>query len=91
MSPEMLTLVAVVLAYDIALETCDLLSSTVEMEEVPVPRAICRRSLGLSLNDRSWTRLEKDMIAEVRGNEYSSSSKTAERLEVWREETKSRW
>ena len=62
----MLTLVAVVLAYDIALETCDRLSSTVEIEE-EVPRAICRRSLGLSLKDRSWTRLEKDMIAAVEG------------------------
>ena len=57
----MLTLVAVVLAYDMALETCDLLSSTVEMEEEG-PRAICRRSLGLSLKDRSWTRLEKDIM-----------------------------
>ena len=60
MSPEMLTLVAVVLAYDIALETWDLRSSIVEAEEVP--RAICLRSLGLSLKDRSCTRLEKDMF-----------------------------
>lgn len=56
----MLTLVAVVLAYDIALETWDLRSSIVEAEEVP--RAICRRSLGLSLKDKSCTRLEKDML-----------------------------
>jgi hypothetical protein len=56
MSPEMLTLVAAVLAYDIALETCDLLSSTVEAEEVA-------RAFGLSLNERSWTRLEKDIAA----------------------------
>jgi len=35
MSPEMLTLVAAVLAYDLALETCDLLSSMVEVEEFP--------------------------------------------------------
>jgi hypothetical protein len=66
MSPEILTLVAVVLAYDIALETCDLLSSTVEVEEeAAVPRVICRRSLGLSLKDKSWTKLEKDMIVAV--------------------------
>ena len=63
----MLTLVAVVLAYDMALETCDFLSSTVEMEE-EVPRTVCRRSFGLSLKDRSWTRLEKDMIPAVKGN-----------------------
>jgi hypothetical protein len=48
----MLTLVAEVLAYDIALETCDRLSSTVDIEE-EVPRAVCRRSLGLSLKDKS--------------------------------------
>ena len=62
----MLTLVAVVLAYDMALETCDLFSSAVKMEE-EVSRATCRRSLGLSLKDRSCTRLENDMIAAVEG------------------------
>ena len=51
----MLTLVAAVLAYDIALETCDLLSSIVEAEDVP-------RTFWLSLKERSWTRLEKDMV-----------------------------
>jgi hypothetical protein len=61
----MLTLVAAVLAYDIALETCDFLSSTVEAEEVP--RATCCRSAGLSLKEISWTRLEKDMIAVATG------------------------
>lgn len=59
MSPEMLTLVAAVLAYDIARDTCDFLSSAVEAEEVT--RA-ARRSPLASLKDRSWTRLEKDMI-----------------------------
>lgn len=52
----MLTLVAVVLAYDLARETCDLLSSMVEVEDAP--RAICLLcSLavegGVSLNERS--------------------------------------
>jgi hypothetical protein len=51
----MLTLVAAVLAYDIALETCDLLSSMVDAEDVP-------RAFWLSLKERSWTRLEKDMV-----------------------------
>jgi hypothetical protein len=50
MSPEMLTLVAAVLAYDIALETCDFLSSIVEVEEVTRP---ARRSSLASLKDRS--------------------------------------
>ena len=62
MSPEMLTLVAEVLAYDIALEICDLRSSMVDTDEVPL--ATCLRSLaaGLSLKERSWTRLEKDIV-----------------------------
>jgi hypothetical protein len=45
MSPDMLTLVAAVLAYDFALESCD-------------PRSV---RLLLSLNVRSETREEKDM------------------------------
>jgi hypothetical protein len=62
----MLTLVAVVLAYDMALETCDLRSSMVEEVERG-PRAAGRRSELASLKDKSWTRLEKDMIrAEMR-------------------------
>jgi len=64
MSPEMLTLVAEVLAYDLALETVERRSSRVEVEEVA--RAACRRNslalLGVSLNERSCTREEKDMI-----------------------------
>jgi hypothetical protein len=51
MSPEMLTLVALVLAYDIALETCDLRSSMVEEVERG-PRAGRLSSLA-SLKDRS--------------------------------------
>jgi hypothetical protein len=47
MSPDMLTLVAAVLAYDLALESCD-------------PRSV--RLLLLSLKVRSETREEKDMI-----------------------------
>ena len=75
----MLTLVAVVLAYDIARETCDFLSSAVEVEdEVPVPRAFCPRSLGLSLKDRSCTRLEKDMIAKI----WSYRKKTKSTAEI---------
>jgi hypothetical protein len=71
MSPEMLTLVAEVLAYDIARDTCDLLSSTVETEEVALPAG--RRSLGVSLKERSWTRLEKDMVAKF-GMELTAGS-----------------
>lgn len=52
----MLTLVAAVLAYDMARERCDFLSSIVEDEAVP-------RGFWLSLKERSWTRLENDMIA----------------------------
>jgi hypothetical protein len=47
----MLTLVAAVLAYDMALDTCDLRSSTVEVDEDPL--GISRRSEALSLKDRS--------------------------------------
>ena len=49
----MLTLVADVLAYDIALDICDLRSSVVDIEEDP--RAICLLSLaaGLSRKERS--------------------------------------
>jgi len=56
----MLTLVAVVLAYDLALDICDLLSSIVEVEAAP--RVACLRSLALSLKDKSCTRLEKDIL-----------------------------
>jgi hypothetical protein len=63
MSPEMLTLVAAVLAYDIARDTCDFLSSVVEAEEVT--RA-ARRSSFPSLKERSWTRLEKDIVEYCR-------------------------
>jgi hypothetical protein len=53
----MLTLVAAVLAYDMALEMCDRLSSIVEVD-----RAIGRLSSLGSLKERSCTRLEKDMM-----------------------------
>jgi hypothetical protein len=56
----MLTLVAAVLAYDLALEACDPVSSIVEAAEIPLA---ARRSSLPSLKEMSWTRLEKDMIA----------------------------
>jgi len=70
MSPDMLTLVADVLAYDLALDTWDLWSSMVEAEEVPL--AICLRcslaALGVvSRKEMSWTRLENDMIPIQKG------------------------
>lgn len=64
----MLTLVAVVLVYDMARETWDARSSTVEATEgapgrrgaglllLPLPLPLRSRRL------RSWTRLEKDML-----------------------------
>ena len=57
----MLTLVADVLAYDLALEMCERLSSMVEAEEFTRP--ICLRSLALSLKARSW---RKDMVVFAR-------------------------
>jgi hypothetical protein len=55
MSPAMLTLVAEVLAYDLARETCDLASSIVDADEEP--RATWRRcsaaALGVSRKERS--------------------------------------
>jgi hypothetical protein len=63
MSPEMLTLVAAVLVYDFAVEMRDARSSTVDTEASP-------RLLGApeSRSDMSWTRLENDMLFEVRGD-----------------------
>lgn len=60
----MLTLVAEVLAYDLALDTTERLSSIVEVVEEAVLASLrCSAALlGLSRNERSWTRLEKDMI-----------------------------
>jgi hypothetical protein len=59
MSPEMLTLVAAVLAYDTPREICDPRSVFVlEILETCEPRSV--RSL--SLNVRSETRVEKDMV-----------------------------
>jgi len=62
MSPEMLTLVAEVLAYDMALEMWDRLSSMVEVDEDALTACLRCSAAGLSLNDRSWTRLEKDIV-----------------------------
>jgi len=57
MSPEMLTLVAAVLVYDLAMEMWDARSSTVDTEASP-------RLLGAlgSRRDRSCTRLENDIV-----------------------------
>jgi hypothetical protein len=69
MSPEMLTLVAAVLAYDIPLETCDCLSSVVEVE------AFSLRATPLaSRNDKSCTRLEKDMMMIATAREHKRVS-----------------
>jgi hypothetical protein len=66
MSPEMLTLVAAVLVYDLALEIWDRSSAAEEMDAgAPGRRA------GPPLDSRrlrSWTRLEKDMLG--RGKTY---------------------
>lgn len=74
----MLTLVAAVLAYDMAREICDALSSAVEAADMTVLLArpmpgdgLCgccawrglRFGAGPSRRARSWTRLEKDMVA----------------------------
>jgi hypothetical protein len=57
MSPAMLTLVAAVLVYDLAIEMWEARSSTVDTEASP-------RLLGAlgSRRDKSWTRLEKDIL-----------------------------
>lgn len=55
----MLTLVAEVLAYDLARDMCDLLSSVVEVEGMPLT---ARRSALASLKVRSCTRLENDIL-----------------------------
>lgn len=61
----MLTLVAAVLAYDMPRERCDIreaLSLIVEALEAS-PRL--RRGAFESRSDRSWTRLEKDIVKVV--------------------------
>jgi hypothetical protein len=62
MSPAMLTLVAAVLVYDLASEMWEARSSMVDTEASP-------RLLGAlgSRRDRSWTRLENDMLSRERG------------------------
>jgi hypothetical protein len=61
MSPEMLTLVAVVLAYETPREICDPRSVFVlEILEICEP---ARSGRSLSLKVRSETRVEKDMAA----------------------------
>jgi len=85
MSPEMLTLVAAVLAYDIARDTCDLLSSIVEAEEVT--RGARRSSLA-SLKERSWTRLEKDMVGCCKSVvRYTEEIPRMRLYSIWRRET----
>jgi hypothetical protein len=60
MSPEMLTLVAAVLAYDRALDNCDLPSSIVLADDAILSWR-GRRASAASLKERSCTRLENDM------------------------------
>lgn len=62
MSPEMLTLVAEVLAYDIAREMCEARSSTVELTEGAPGRRGAGPLPSRSRRLRSWTRLEKDIL-----------------------------
>lgn len=62
MSPEMLTLVAAVLVYDLAVEMCDARSSTVDTEASPRLRGAFE-----SRSDRSCTRLENDILFGLRG------------------------
>jgi hypothetical protein len=62
MSPEMLTLVAAVLVYDLAMEMRDARSSTVDTEASPRLRGALE-----SRSDRSWTRLENDILSEGDG------------------------
>ena len=62
MSPEMLTLVAAVLVYDLAMEMRDARSSTVDTEASPRLRGALE-----SRSDRSWTRLEKDILSAADG------------------------
>lgn len=61
----MLTLVAAVLAYDMALEMREVLSSAVELADMDMdPGRPGRRGGAAPLESRrlrSWTRLEKDM------------------------------
>jgi len=83
MSPEMLTLVAEVLAYDLALEMCDRLSSIVDVEETP--RAMRRASFA-SLNDRSCTRLEKDMVDSKNGDSGKMPATRSTWDSLWRSE-----
>lgn len=57
----MLTLVAAVLAYDIARETCDLLSSIVDADDSALGKRA--RSVVESLKVRSCMIEEKDMVS----------------------------
>lgn len=61
MSPAMLTLVAAVLAYDIARDMWEARSSMVEAEEVP--RCGRRRGAFPSRIERSCTKLENDILS----------------------------
>lgn len=61
MSPAMLTLVAAVLAYDIARDMWEARSSMAEAEEVP--RCGRRRGVFPSRIERSCTKLENDILS----------------------------
>lgn len=64
MSPEILTLVAAVLAYDMAREMCDLRSSIEATDAVRSGPARRSAAVALSRKERSCTSVEKDMILE---------------------------
>ena len=72
MSPEMLTLVAAVLVYDLAMEMRDARSSTVDTEASPRLRGALE-----SRSDRSWTRLEKDILPAAGGLAVKKGEDTA--------------
>lgn len=65
MSPEMLTLVAAVLAYDIARETCEAREVRSSMVEALEASARLRRGAFESRSEMSCTRLEKDIVETV--------------------------
>lgn len=59
----MLTLVAAVLAYDMAREMCEVRDARSSMVETEASPRVARRRGAPSRSDRSCTRLEKDMLA----------------------------
>ena len=77
MSPEMLTLVAAVLVYDLAMEMRDARSSTVDTEASPRLRGPLE-----SRSDRSWTRLEKDMLPAADGRDIGGLEEDSDSVQA---------